>query len=276
MAARLDRMGLRGCVQPYPFGPSGGVLSDRRPSVEVAGGSVFRAEKLDRFDRIVWAHGVKIANGNNGEVETAHCEELHFEEQGRIAGEIEALFGVTQSDEKPQGSTAVGAIGHARTMVRDRRFHVAKWQVDRTPGVHADELSFWNALLGEPLADFEIRNHLGAGALGDTYRVAQMIEVTMRKQDEIGFDILGFNRCGRGVVQKRIDEDRGVRVFDAPGIVTEPSYFGCHRDEFVRIEVESRPHRGQLQYFLSAHFTLLGGSRSYFVYRLRRRVGRKG
>ena len=70
----------------------------------------------------------------------------------------------------------------------------------------------------KPLADFEIGEHRGAGPLGNRDRVAQVIAVAVRQQNEIRLHLVRLHRRRRRVVQKRIEQNRLAGRLDRPAL----------------------------------------------------------
>ncbi len=108
----------------------------------------------------------------------------------------------------------------------DRHLHSPERQIRRAAVVHADRI--FHALLGQPQRNLVIANRRRPGALGDFYRVGNMIAVPVRDENEIGLGGVGFDRRRRRVVQKRIDQQRVFPGRDRPAGMSQPGEFG-HR-----------------------------------------------
>lgn len=64
---------------------------------------------------------------------------------------------------------------------------------------------------------------------GDLDRIADMIAMAVRDEDEIGLDLVRLLRAQGVVVEKRVQEQAVLAGLDCPGIVAQPRDFGCHR-----------------------------------------------
>ena len=64
-----------------------------------------------------------------------------------------------------------------------------------------------HAVLGVPVAHLEVADDQRAGAFGDFYRIADMIAMRVRQQDDLCVQVFG-SRLGHGVAaDERVDQD---------------------------------------------------------------------
>ena len=80
----------------------------------------------------------------------------------------------------------------------------------------------------QPLADFEDADDRGPGPRGDLDRVADMIAMAVRDEDEIGLDLVGLLRAQGVVVEERVQEQAVLAGPDRPGVMAQPGDFGGH------------------------------------------------
>lgn len=201
-----------GGVRSYAFGPRGRVLRDRGPGVVMAGSNPLGAEQLNGVDRVVGAHRVQVADRQHGQIEAAAANQLHVQEERRVAGEVNA--GVIECEQKTARYAAVSAIRHARAMMSDRELQVPERLPDAAAGIHADNFIFSQPFLLEPFAGFEIRDDRGSGSFRNRHGVADVIGVAVREQNKIRLYIGRLNRRRRRVDQERIEQYRLAGRFD--------------------------------------------------------------
>ena len=172
-------------VSGFTRSAQGGVLLDRRPGVEVRWHHAIRLQQLHGFHRVVRSHRKAIADRQHRHVETGGADQFHVVEQPGVAGEVDLAVG--EREQEPTGIAAAGAIGQHRAVMRDRHLHAAKRQIDSRR--RCSSAAVFHALLAEPFADFKIRHDRRAGAVGDGGRVGHVVEVAVRHEHEIGFDL---------------------------------------------------------------------------------------
>jgi hypothetical protein len=76
-----------------------------------------------------------------------------------------------------------------------------------------------------PLAvrrNFVIAEHRRAGAFRDCNRIAEMIAMSVRDENEIGLDLIGGDRREWVTGEKWINDERSFRCFDEPARMTVP------------------------------------------------------
>ena len=78
----------------------------------------------------------------------------------------------------------------------------------------------------EPQADLVVGRDRRAGALGDRHRVADVVAMAVRDQDQVGRHLLGLGRRLGVARQERVDQDRSAHrspaaARNAPAIVRE-------------------------------------------------------
>jgi hypothetical protein len=89
-------------------------------------------------------------------------------------------------------------------MERKRQLEITEGVVEATTNVLA--MGF-DTLILKPEGDFEITDHTGLGAFGNLNRIADVITVTVRDQNEVCFYIFRCG-CGGGVIgEEWIDEN---------------------------------------------------------------------
>ena len=112
-------------------------------------------------------------------------------------------------------------------MKRQRQLHATERQIRPAAQIAADGV-FDAMILRQPGRNLIVRDHRCARAIRDLRRIRDMIEMTMRNENEIRLGILRFNRRRRRIIQKRIDQHRVLRRLDLPARMAQPGEFGGH------------------------------------------------
>ena len=171
------------------------------------------------LDGVVGAHGEIVADGQGRQFQPLFAEQGHVAEEAGVAGEVEAAaFGRQQ---EARGVSAVRAVGQGRAVQ-------GQGQLEPAEGVRvaaADVLGVRPDPVGlQPIADFEVGDDQGPGALGDGQGVAQVVAVPVGDQDEIGGGQGRRQRGGGVAFQEGVDEDLVGAGLQAEGGVSEPGH----------------------------------------------------
>ncbi len=202
------------------MGEGGGVGGDDGPGVVVDGDDGFGAEEFSGFYGVVDAHGVVVADGEEGEVDVVEfADEFHVEEEAGVAGVVEG-FSVDGEEEAGGIAHVEGAVfgGEAGAVVGDGEFDAAEGELVGTADVHA--VGF-EALVGEVGGDFVVGDDGGAGAFGDGGGVADVVVVAVGEEDVIALDVVGLG--GGAVVsgEEGVDDEAVGGGFDEDAGMSE-------------------------------------------------------
>ena len=94
---------------------------------------------------------------------------------------------------------------------------------EAAPMLKAVDLGQPAGSLLQPVADLVVGKHRGPRALGDRHRVADVIAVAVRDQDQVGRDLLGLGRRLGVSRQERIDQHVLAVAVEQQAGMTEPS-----------------------------------------------------
>src|SRR5262245_50935694 len=122
----------------------------------------------------------------------------------------------------------------------DRELGVAEGLRDAAARVHADHFRLGDALRFVPFANLKVGEDRGARPPGDLDRVAEVVAVAVRQQDEIGPYFIRLKRGGGRVVEEWVDEQVYSARFDGPGVVAIPGDLCGHDSSFEWLRLESR------------------------------------
>src|SRR5579862_1425081 len=103
-------------------------------------------------------------------------------------------------------------------------------------------VDFFQTLLQEPFADFEIADHRGPGPFGDGDSVADMVAVTVRDEDEVSLGLVSRDRRRWIAGQEGVDQQARAVDFDVQAGVAKPADARRHQILLRRACLYSLPH----------------------------------
>ena len=166
------------------------------------------AHKFGGFHRVGRAHCEVVANAQDGEFQFCGlADELHVQRQRGIAGVIEVSF--CALDDEAAGIPPKCAVGHGAGMNGVDEFGAAKIELETAAMVQ--RMHARRALFVEPGGNLEVGNHQRVGAFGDFHRVADVVAVPVRNENEIRrhfFYVNGFRQWIAG--NKRVEKQRAI------------------------------------------------------------------
>ena len=189
------------------FSLRGGVVNlDRRERVVMHAENFIAAHKFGGLHRVVRPHREIVADAQRGEFQfCGFADELHVQRQRGIAGEIKISFRAL--DDEAAGISAKCAVGHRAGMNGIHEFGAAKIELETAAMVQ--RMHARSALFVEPGGDFEIGNHQRVGAFGDFHRVADVVAVPVRDEDEIRGHLFYVNGFGERIAGNERVEQAG-------------------------------------------------------------------
>ena len=123
-------------------------------------------------------------------------------------------------------------------MKSQRELHAAEGQVCAAADVSSDSV-LYAVVFGEPGRDFIVRDNRRAGPIRDLRRVRDVIEMSMRDENEISRGLVRLQRRCWRVVEKWIDEQRVLAGFQLPARVPEPGEFDGHSCQWSVVSCQS-------------------------------------
>ena len=211
------------------FFPRGGVVNfDRRKGVEMNAEDFIATDEFGGFHRIVHAHREIVANAQHGEFQIrGFADEFHVHRQRGVAGEIKIAF--HRFDGEAAGIAAERAVGQRAGVNGVHKFGAAKIELKSAAVI--ERMDFRRAVFVQPRGNLVIGDHQRAGASGDFHRVADVIRMPVRDEDEIRrhrFHVNGFRERIAG--DERVKQQRFAADHDGEAGMTVVSDFHWNYD----------------------------------------------
>lgn len=186
-------------------------------------------DQLDRSQCVIGAHREVVADGQNRDVDTLFTDQLHVVEQAGVARVVNRSIVRLQQD--AARISAVRTVRQRGTVMSDRQLDGSKVMLVRSTNVL--RMHVLDALLRQPLGNFEIRDDQATGPFGNLDRIANMVTMTVRDDQRVRCYRIG-RRCGCRIArEERINNDRPAARLDRESSVSQPGDFGAHRVALV-------------------------------------------
>lgn len=203
-------------------GEGGGVDADFIVGVVVQPHGEFGAEQVERVKRVGGPHGVKVADGDEREIEAVAADEAHVAEERGVAGVVERAAGgfdkVTAGDAHGLGFAVAEFEGGA---VNGRRhLDAAPREIDAAAG-HEVEGGGISGVGGEVFGECVGCDDGGVVEAGEGERVADVVAVGVRAEHVVAGDVRGFSVENRIFREVGIDDEPNPGDFDAETGMTE-------------------------------------------------------
>ncbi len=181
-----------------------------------------RFQQLDGAKGVVWAHRVVVADWQYRQVEPFFADERHITEKARVG----RIINPGSVGERHNEAARVAAVGP----IRKRRAVECQGQLDADAAAECEAAPMLKAVnllqparvLLKPRADLEVGKDRRAGALGDRNRIANVVTMTVRDQDQVGLNLIGGLRRLGIPRQKRVDQYLLAAAFQQEAGMTEP------------------------------------------------------
>ena len=190
------------------------------------GTALVGAEEIKGVEGVGGAHGVVIADGEEGKVEAAAGDQAHVGKEGGVAGVVKALA-IGGDDDAAGGAGVLGRdeLVEAGAVERDGEGDAAEGEIVAAAGVHAVG---GEALGGVVFGDLEVGDDGGVEATGERGGVAGVIGVAVGEEDVVAGDFVGGEECGGVAGEEGIDEETvGLGFDEETGVAVGGEFHGA-------------------------------------------------